>query len=128
MEPPAGRPPGSERRAQTDRRAGLAEVGQFACDPERARDFAETLGSPAADRHSWPLVWNSFRTAFRDGLNPVSPNADLNQQIAESVASALPGEIFESPDLPRSLWMLRISRAVNDAEESLEQLLHEKRA
>ena len=105
---------------------GAYDVGEFAIDPTRARDFAEDLqyqsGLKGA-RHAWPLVLASLRAAFRQGLSPLSSNADLNAKIAASILSCFPPELFDSTGLFRSLWMLRLSNVTNDAQGMVEDLL-----
>ena len=105
---------------------GLHEVSEFAVDPQRASDFAEDLrdrGRLPGGRHAWPLVQASLRTAFRQGLGPASPNADLNGRIAGSILSCFPPEVFDSTGLFRSVWLTRLSAAADDTQELLDDLL-----
>ena len=109
--------------------ARLAEVcgiREFTFDPQRAQDFADDLSFQASltgARHAWPLVMASLQAAFQQGLCPVSPNPDLNAQIAESILSAFPPEAFDSMGLLRSPWMLRVFSVTNDAQGMLDELL-----
>ena len=106
--------------------AGLDDVEEFAFEPDRAKDFAEDLdqqhGEPGG-RHAWPLVLGSLRAAFREGICPLSPNADLNTRIAQGVLSCFRPEVFDSVGLFRSLWLMRLSNTTSDAEGMLEALL-----
>jgi hypothetical protein len=51
----------------------------------------------------------SVRASFREGLCPVSPNADLNARIASSILACFQGELFDSTGLLRSLWLTRLA-------------------
>jgi len=105
---------------------GLHDVRQFAVDPDRAEDFAADLryrSDLTGGRHAWPLVLASLRAAFRQGLSPGSPNADLNAQIATSILACFPPELFDSTGLFRSLWMLRLTNVADDAQGMVEELL-----
>lgn len=106
--------------------AGLYDISEFAIDPERAKDFAEDLElqrkSPGG-RYAWPLLLASLRAAFRTGLSPLVPNADLNAAIASSVLSAFPTSQFDSTGLLRSTWLLRMTRVSADTQGMIEQLL-----
>ncbi len=105
---------------------GLHDVSEFAINPGRARDFAEDLryqSNLRGGRHAWPLVLASLRSAFRDGLCPVSPNAELNTKIASSILSCFQPELFDSTGLFRSLWMTRLSNVANDAQGMVDDLL-----
>ena len=106
--------------------SGLDDVSEFAVDPARAKDFAEDLryqGKLQGGRHAWPLVLASLRTAFKQGLCAVSPNADLNAKIATSILSCFQPELFDSTGLFRSLWILRLCNVTEDAQGLVEDLL-----
>jgi hypothetical protein len=106
--------------------SGLHDVSEFAIDPARARDFAEDLryqGDLPGGRHAWPLVLASVRSAFRQGLSPTSPNADLNTRIAAAILSCFPPELFDSTGILRSLWLLRLTSVAQDAAGMIEDLL-----
>jgi len=106
---------------------GTADVSEMAINPERARDFAEDLRYQSdlpGGRHAWPLVLASLRAAFKQGLAPVSPNADLNNRIATSILACFQAELFDSFGLFRSLWLDRLMHTTDDAEGLIEQYLH----
>ena len=106
--------------------SGPYDVGEFAIDPHRAEDFAEDLHYQShlkGGRHVWPLVLGSLRAAFRQGLSPASPNADLNAEIAAAILACFPPDLFDSTGLLRSLWLMRLSNATNDAQGLLDDLL-----
>ncbi|MGA2033787.1 MAG: hypothetical protein ABSG68_16155 [Thermoguttaceae bacterium] len=106
--------------------AGLVDVGEFAVEPQRARDFAQDLqyqSGVAGGRHAWPLLLASIRAAFGQGLMPYSPNADLNERIASSILACFPAELFDATGLFRSLWLLRLSNVTSDVQGMVEDLL-----
>ena len=106
--------------------AGHDDVSEFAIEPERARDFAEDLRSQSqcpGGRQAWPLVVSSLRAAFRRGLEPLSPNADLNARIAASILCCFPADLFDSTGQFRSLWLVRLGNAASDAQGMIEELL-----
>jgi len=106
--------------------SGLHDVGEFAFDPARAKDFAEDLqyqSNLKGGRHAWPLVLTSLRAAFRNGLSSASPNADLNARIASAILSCFQPEVFDSTGLFRSLWMVRLCNITNDAQGMLEDIM-----
>ncbi len=106
--------------------AGLHDVGEFAVDPDRAKEFAEDLQYQShlkGGRHAWPLVLASVRAAFRRGLSPTSPNADLNRQIASTIIACFQGELFDSTGLFQSVWLMRLSNVTNDVQVMVDDLL-----
>ncbi|MFH1265732.1 MAG: hypothetical protein ABIK89_08385 [Planctomycetota bacterium] len=105
---------------------GLDDVGQFALDPDRARDFAEDLSYQSrmrGGRFAWPLLLASLRAAFGHGLGPTSPNGDLNAKIAVSILSSFPPEVFDALGLFRSAWLVRMTNVTADAEGMIDALL-----
>jgi hypothetical protein len=106
--------------------ADLGDVGEFAIDPHRARDFSEgfeTRNCRAWRPRAWPLVLASLRMAFRQGLAPESPNEDLNRGIASAILACLPCELFDSTGQFQSLWLLRLYNLTSDVEGMIESLL-----
>jgi hypothetical protein len=106
------------------RLASRCDVSEFAVDPRRARDFAGHFGQhDRGGTPAWLLIWTSLRTAFRAGLSPISPNADLNGRIADSVLSCFPSETFDDVGLLRSPWLMRLMAIADDAPGMIEQVL-----
>jgi hypothetical protein len=106
----------------------LQDVTEFAADPKRAQDFAEDAPSRQGfepSRLAWPLLMGSLRSAFQRELGPVSPNGDVNAAIASSILACFPPELFNSTGLFRSLWLMRITSAAEDAHVMIEDLLAE---
>jgi len=105
---------------------GLHDVSELAIEPDRAREFAADLHYHSRQRGGqrlWPLILASLRTAFQPCLAAQSPNADLNGRIAAAILSCFQPELFDSTGLLRSLWLWRLSNAVDDAEGMLGELL-----
>ncbi len=101
-------------------------VSQFAFDPQRAQDFAQDLrdrGQQPGGRQVWPLVLASLRTAFRQGLNAESPNAELNAQLAAGILACFPADLFDSTGLMRSLWLMRLTNVAEDTQGMIADLL-----
>lgn len=106
--------------------AELDDLSEFAIDPARASDFAEGLRHQddfEGGRQAWPLVLASLRAAFRQGLRPISPNADLNTKIVVSILSCFQDELFDSTDLSRSLWMTRMLNVTDNVQGLVDELL-----
>jgi hypothetical protein len=109
--------------------AGLHNCLEFAVDQQRARDFSADLhyqSSHPGGRQAWPLVLASLRGAFRQGMQPRSPNADLNGRIASSILSCFQPELFDGTGLFCSMWLLRLANAANDAQMMIDELLAEE--
>jgi hypothetical protein len=68
-------------------------------------------------------VLASLRTAFQRELGPVSPNANLNAGIAAAILGCFPSHLIDSTGLLRSLWLMRITSAAEDAQAMIENLL-----
>jgi hypothetical protein len=101
-------------------------LDEFALDPVRAREYADSLAARAArpgGRPAATLLLASVRTAFRQSISPESPNADLNAAIAEAVLGCLDGDTCDSATILRSLWLRRLVQAADDASTMLAELL-----
>jgi hypothetical protein len=106
--------------------AALHDVGEFAFDPRRAKDFAADLqyhGGLQGKQLVWPLMLTSLRAGFRKSLDACSPNADLNARIAASVLACFPNDLFDSIGLFRSLWLMRLTNITADAQGMIDDLL-----
>ena len=106
--------------------ARSGDVTEFAINGDRANEFAHDLqfqSSRPGGRFAWPLILASLRAAFRQGLTPISPNADLNATIASAILSCFPSDLFDSTGLFRSLWLTRISNVTNDVQGMIDNLL-----
>jgi len=106
--------------------SNYTDIREFACDFDRARDFAEDLDHEsvhAEHRLTCQLVLGSLRASFADGLDNGSPNADVNRRIGSAVLAAFREEIADSTGLVKSAWLERISRTASDTEVMLEELV-----
>jgi hypothetical protein len=106
--------------------AGRYGVSEFAFDPPRAEDFARDFHDRSqrrGGRQAWPLVLASVRMAFRQGLGPESPNAELNARIGAAILSCFPADLFDSTGLMHSLWLMRLRNVTEDAQVLIEDLL-----
>ncbi|MGW8258347.1 MAG: hypothetical protein ACWGMZ_12745, partial [Thermoguttaceae bacterium] len=105
---------------------GLHNCGEFAADPQLAKEFAEDLHYQCkhpGKRQAWPLVLSSLRAAFQQSLVAESPNADINARIASSILSCFQPELFDSTGLFCSMWLMRLINAANDAQGMIADLL-----
>ena len=105
---------------------GWCATGEFAFEPQRARDFAADLDRSAARSQrqlSAKLILASIRASFAEGLADRSPNTDLHQRIGAAILSAFREEITDSMGLVKSLWLERISQTASDTEGMIEELL-----
>ena len=106
--------------------ARYGDVAEFAVDVARALEFSRDLDfqtDQEGGRQAWPLLQASLRAAFRRGLATVSPNEDLNVQIASAILSSFPADLFDSTGLFRSLWLHRMSNVTSDVEGMIESLV-----
>ena len=106
--------------------ARYGDVAEFAIDVVRAVEFSRDLefqSDQAGGRQAWPLLQASLRAAFQSGLARVSPNEDLNAQIASAILSCFPADLFDSTGLFRSLWLHRMSNVTSDVQGMIETLV-----
>jgi hypothetical protein len=106
--------------------APLGDVSDFAIDVQRAFEFSRDLdyqSDQKGGRQAWSLLQVSLRSAFQQGLSPVSPNEDLNAQIGAAIVSCFPAEEFDSKRLARSLWLQRMSDVASDVEGMIDTLV-----
>ena len=106
--------------------ARQGDVAEFAFDPARAIEFSRDLEfqtAQAGGRQAWPLLQASLRAAFQRGLAALSPNEELNAQIAAGILSCFPADLFDSTGLFRSIWLDRMSNVTSDVQGMLETLV-----
>jgi hypothetical protein len=106
---------------------GECDAPEFAVDADRALDFADDLAFRRrlpGGRHAWKLTLVSLRGAFQKGVCPIAANPDANARITASILGCLPGELFDSTGLLKSLWMMRLSAVASDAQGLIDDLLH----
>jgi hypothetical protein len=102
------------------------EIADLAIDSKRVRDFAEDIGDehqgPNVEQ-AWQLLYASLQSTFRSRSARVSPNADLNSQIASSILACFPPEVFDSIGMLSSLWLERLNCTTADTQALIEKLL-----
>jgi hypothetical protein len=106
--------------------ARYGDVAELAIDAQRAVEFSRDLEfqtDQEGGRQAWPLLQASLRAAFQRGLAAVSPNEDLNAQIASAILSCFPADLFDSTGLFRSLWLYRMSNVTSDVQGMIETLV-----
>lgn len=106
--------------------APCCDVSELAPSPSRMRDFAEASERhrlSGAIVHSQTLALSSLRQSFRTGLCEVSPNADLNSQIARGVIACLPADLLDATLIGRTLWLARVESTASEAEGMVNELL-----
>jgi hypothetical protein len=101
-------------------------VSELAFDPQRCAEFSADLRHEqrkAASEQAWRLALASLRVAFRTDNSQPGPNADVNRDIAGSILACFPGELFNATGELPSLWLVRLSHAVSDAQGLVDELL-----
>jgi hypothetical protein len=99
--------------------------GELAFDRRRAADFAADLREDRHTQspHAWPLLFASLQAAFQQRLEPHSPNADLNEQIASGILGCFGPELFDGIGAVHSLWVVRLLAMTSDTQGLLADLL-----
>jgi hypothetical protein len=106
----------------------FCDVKKAAHDAKRVADFAEDARDQLRQSHEeqvWRLLRLALRSTFGRSLAKLSPNADLNAQIASSILACLRAERFDATGTLDSLWMERLEARTADAEAMIEELLAE---
>lgn len=76
-----------------------------------------------AGEQAWRLALASLRVAFRTGVSDECANPDANLEIAGSILACFPADLFNATGVLNSLWLVRLSNTVNDAQGMLDELL-----
>ena len=106
----------------------FCDVKKVAHDAKRVADFAEDARDQLQQSNEdqlWRLLRLALSCSFNRSLAKLSPNADLNAQIATSVLACLRAETFDATGTLDSLWMERLETTTADAEAMIEELLAE---
>lgn len=101
------------------------DVESLAFDASRCRDFADDLRDGRHnDGLARELTLTSLTHSFRYALSDEAPNADLNEQIAGSVASCM-GHNRPETAIPvtDSAWLARLQRKADETQGWIEELL-----
>jgi hypothetical protein len=104
----------------------FCDVAKVACDAKRVADFAEDARDQLQQSNQeqlWRLLRLALQCSFHRSLAKLSPNADLNSQIATSILACLRAETFDAIGTLDSLWMERLETTTADAEAMIEELL-----
>jgi hypothetical protein len=100
----------------------LADVSDYAVDAERARDFGDDFDrsdSPEVGT-MWATLITSLQHGFTETLKSSAAQAELNQQIHNSIQACIGDARWLSPSVPAdNTWMERI----DDTAETTEQLI-----
>jgi len=96
---------------------------QLVFELDRVAQFASDLRQERQPEGSWSLMLASLRAAFQKGLAPVSPSADLNEQIAASLLSCLGPELFDGVGVIKSLFLVQLNATANDTQGMIEELI-----
>jgi hypothetical protein len=102
------------------------DAGEFAFEPERAKDFAEDLDEQAAyaeRRLTCQIVLVSLRASFAEGLADRAASGDLNRRIGAALLGAIREEGADPAGLVKSLWLERMSRMASEAAGMVEELV-----
>lgn len=106
------------------------DVSEFAFDADLAREFADDFrGQPAWQEQgaAWSVIAASLRGEFRGKLNDTAGNGDLNAQIGAAILCCLGHDLFDSFDLPKSLWAARLFQTTDAAQNMIEKLFAAER-
>ncbi len=106
--------------------ADLVPPTPFAFDTCRVQDFAADFSPqacPATHQQAWNLTLLGLRKAFETPLQPISPNPDLNQAIAQAVLDCLPPEGSLWTLGEESVWYLQMDHYTRKLEDLLKKLL-----
>jgi len=101
-------------------------AARIAKSPEETLEFAADLKLQCQDRGSqyvWQILLHSQQEALGKAAMPISPNADLNQEIAVAVISCFPSELFEATGPMESLFISRLENAADDSIRMIEDFL-----
>lgn len=101
----------------------VIDISPWVIDRERAGDFTQDLReNPALPHITVEYVTASIRAAARADAAAVSPNGDLNQQLAAAIISCLPPGCVTTNALPLPLWVERLNSMAEEAQGLLNEL------
>lgn len=116
----------------------MSDVAHLGFDEDRVRRFGKSLGCgcrkedqgepgkvPLEDGRfaRWDSIRDEFRDAFRAGHSGLSPNFDLNEQIAGGVLLCFSPEMLSPSDCVRSIWLCRLVAVAESTQGLLSELL-----
>ena len=104
----------------------VGDIADTAYHISRAREFAEDLlhnHQQLSGNVTWTIMASSIQTSVAKRSELHSPNADLNSDIATSIFSCLPADIFDSIGIFKSLWQFRLTQLVDDTTELINEMI-----
>lgn len=104
--------------------SGYEHAGEFAFEAGRVRGYADDLARVPAEAGDEPaaLMQSTLRTIVRHALVSPAPNPDLNARAAAAILSGFSPEVFDDVGLFRSLWLMRLTKTADDAEQMMTDL------
>jgi hypothetical protein len=106
------------------------DASEFAFDVDLAREFADDFRGQSAWQEqgaAWSLLAASLRGGFRGKLTVATGNEDLNAQIGAAILCCLEHDLFDSFELPKSLWAARLFQTTDTAQNMIEKLFAAER-
>jgi hypothetical protein len=105
--------------------ASYEQAVELAFETDRLRSYAADLGRSSAEAGDDPalLMQSTLRTIVRHALHSPAPNPDLNARTAAAILSGFSSEVFDDVGLFRSLWLMRLTKTADDAEQMMTDLL-----
>ncbi len=96
------------------------DVSEFGADRNRTRNFHEDFRQHR--RREWPLLLTSLRASFATAFDQVSPNIDLNAEIAASILCFFQSELFDATGTLRSQWVNRLMHTTDETQGLIDSL------
>ena len=116
----------------------LTDVAHLGFDEDRVRRFGKSLGAAGQGKKEkesgnvdlgagrfvrWDSMRDEFRAAFRAGTPSLSPNFDLNEQIAGGVLLCFSLEMLSPSECASSVWLCRLVAVAASTQGMLSELL-----
>ncbi len=105
---------------------GEADAAAVAFDTVRLHEFARDLDDLRRIKHgvqAWQLFQTSIKAAFQTGLCRATPNETLNSQIAASILTCFPPDLFDATGPLQSLWQERLQHTTTDMLAMVQDLI-----
>lgn len=104
--------------------ASYEQAVEFAFETPRMRGYAADLKRSPAEAGDDPamLMQSTLRTIVRHALIAPAPNPDLNARTAAAILGGFSSEAFDDVGLFRSLWLMRLTKTADDAEQMMDDL------
>lgn len=104
--------------------ASYEQATEFAFEADRLRNYAADLARVPAESDEDPamLLQSTLRTIVRHALQAPAPNPDLNARTAAAILGGFSSEVFDDVGLFRSLWLMRLTKTADDAQQMMTDL------